>query len=666
MLDDPDNFPSPDGEEPRRLWPRLRQFLFGKPRDITESSIFHRLTLIPILAWIGLGADGLSSSSYGPEEAFRALQGHTYLAFGMAIATALTVFIIASAYSRIIEEFPGGGGGYLVASKLLGEKLGVVSGNALLVDYALTIAVSVTAAGDALFSLLPIEWHVARLPLTLIIIVALMILNIRGVRESVIAMAPIFFLFILTHAILIGVGFFTHTAALPDIIRTGASSLHQDIGAIGLIAMLSIFLHAYSLGGGTYTGLEAVSNGMLIMREPRIHTARRTMMYMAVSLSITAAGLILCYMLWDITPVEGQTMNAVLAYQVGQMIPFGDIFVWLTLLAAGALLIVGAQAGFLDGPRVLANMAVDSWVPRRFATLSDRLTTQNGIVLMGLAALTLVLYTRGNIHSLVVMYSINVFLTFSLSMFGMLRLWYGRKGKTHRKRRLTLFGIGFILCAMVLIITVVEKFTEGGWLTVVVTGLLVIICFAIRAHYRAVSTRLSRLNEDFIALPVDGMSLPTAELDSQKPTAAILVSGYSGLGIHTLMNVIRVFPEQFSNIVFISVGVVDSGEMKGAEQIEALRLHSEESMQKYIKLANYLDFPATYRLALGTDVVDEATKVCLTVAKEFPRTTFFAGQLVFHHESWYHRLLHNQTAFSIQQRLLYEGKTMVVLPVRVR
>jgi len=264
------------------------------------------------------------------------------------------------------------------------------------------------------------------------------------------------------------------------------------------------------------------------------------------------------------------------------------------------------------------------------------------------------------------MYSINVFLTFSLSMFGMLRLWYGRKGKTHRKRRLTLFGIGFILCAMVLIITVVEKFTEGGWLTVVVTGLLVIICFAIRAHYRAVSTRLSRLNEDFIALPVDGMSLPTAELDSQKPTAAILVSGYSGLGIHTLMNVIRVFPEQFSNIVFISVGVVDSGEMKGAEQIEALRLHSEESMQKYIKLANYLDFPATYRLALGTDVVDEATKVCLTVAKEFPRTTFFAGQLVFHHESWYHRLLHNQTAFSIQQRLLYEGKTMVVLPVRVR
>ena len=666
MLDDPDNFPSPDGEEPRRLWPHLRQFLFGKPRDITESSIFHRLTLIPILAWIGLGADGLSSSSYGPEEAFRALQGHTYLAFGMALATALTVFIIASAYSRIIEEFPGGGGGYLVASKLLGEKLGVVSGNALLVDYALTIAVSVTAAGDALFSLLPIEWHVARLPLTLIVIVALMILNIRGVRESVIAMAPIFFLFILTHAILIGVGFFTHTAALPDIIRTGASSLHQDIGAIGLIAMLSIFLHAYSLGGGTYTGLEAVSNGMLIMREPRIHTARRTMMYMAVSLSITAAGLILCYMLWDITPVEGQTMNAVLAYQVGQMIPFGDIFVWLTLLAAGALLIVGAQAGFLDGPRVLANMAVDSWVPRRFATLSDRLTTQNGIVLMGLAALTLVLYTRGNIHSLVVMYSINVFLTFSLSMFGMLRLWYGRKGKTHRKRRLTLFGIGFILCAMVLIITVVEKFTEGGWLTVVVTGLLVIICFAIRAHYRAVSTRLSRLNEDFIALPVDGMSLPTAELDSQKPTAAILVSGYSGLGIHTLMNVIRVFPEQFSNIVFISVGVVDSGEMKGAEQIEALRLHSEESMQKYIKLANYLDFPATYRLALGTDVVDEATKVCLTVAKEFPRTTFFAGQLVFHHESWYHRLLHNQTAFSIQQRLLYEGKTMVVLPVRVR
>ncbi len=666
MSEDTDNLPSPDGEESPRFWPRLRQFLFGKPRDITESSIFHRLTLIPILAWVGLGSDGLSSSAYGPEEAFRALGDHTYLAFGLAIMTALTVIIIAAAYSRIIEEFPSGGGGYLVASKLLGEKLGVISGSALLVDYALTIAVSITAAGDALFSLLPLEWQFVRLPLTMALILGLTILNIRGVRESVIALTPIFILFLVTHAILIGVGFFAHIGTMPEIISQGTQAFNRDYHAIGLFALVSIFFHAYSMGGGTYTGIEAVSNGMPIMREPRIHTARRTMLYMAVSLSLTAAGLIACYMLWGITPEPGKTMIAVLAERVAATLPMGGSFVILTLIAVGALLVVAAQAGFIDGPRVLANMAVDSWVPRRFATLSDRLTTQNGIVLMGLAALVLVLYTRGNIHHLVVMYSINVFLTFSLSMFGMLRLWYGRKGKTHRKRRVTLYTVGFILCAAVLVITILEKFTQGGWLTVVVTGLLVTICFAIRAHYRAVSVRLARLNEDFAGLPVDGVSLPTWPLDPERPTAAVLVSGYSGLGFHTLTNVMHVFPEQFSNIVFLSVGVIDSGEMKGAEQIEALRHHSEEALQKYVKLANYLGYPATYRLALGTDVVDEATNLCSTVAKEFPKTTFFAGQLVFQQESWYHRLLHNQTAFSIQRRLLWEGKTMVVLPVRVR
>ncbi len=649
-----------------RILSRIKRVLFGKPRDLSESSIFHRLTLIPLLAWVGLGADGLSSSSYGPEEAFRALNEHTYLAFGLAIMTALTVVIIAAAYSRIIEEFPAGGGGYLVASKLLGEKVGVVSGSALLVDYALTIAVSIVAAGDAMFSLLPLEWQFARLPLTMALILGLTILNIRGVRESVIALTPIFVLFLVTHAILIGYGFFAHIGAMPDIISQGAQTLTRDYRSIGLFALLSIFLHAYSLGGGTYTGLEAVSNGMPIMREPRVHTARRTMFYMAVSLSITAAGLIACYMLWGVKPEAGKTMNAVLAAQVGANLPMGELFVVLTLLAAGALLVVGAQAGFIDGPRVLSNMAVDSWVPRHFSTLSERLTTMNGIVVMGAASLILVAYTRGNIHHLVVMYSINVFLTFSLSMFGMLRLWWTRKGRTFRKRRLALFTIGFLLCATVLVVTVAEKFTEGGWITVVVTGTLVLACFGIRRHYRAVSRRLAQLNEDFEGLPIDGVTMPTTPMDPDKPTAAVLVSGFSGLGIHTLMNVFRVFPDQFKNIVFLSVGVVDSGEMKGAEQIHQLQAHTEESLQKYVRVATYLGIPSTYRMAMGTDVVDEAVTLCGKIAADFPRTTFFAGKLVFQHESWFHRLLHNQTAFSIQRRLLWEGKTMVVLPVRVR
>ncbi len=650
---------------PKGFGQRLRRLLVGRPRDVSEAGLFHRLTLIPILAWIGLGADGLSSSAYGPEEAFRALGSHTYLAFGLALATALTVFIIAVSYSRIIEEFPGGGGGYLVASRLLGPRLGVVSGCALLVDYALTIAVSLAAAGDALFSLAPVEWHVFKLPVVLILILGLMILNIRGVRESVLILAPVFFLFVVTHAVLIGTGVVAHLDQLPAVVDTNVQRFQDSVGVLGYGGLFVIFARAFAMGGGTYTGLEAVSNGMPIMREPRVRTAKRTMMYMAVSLAITAGGLIWCYMLFDISHEPGKTLNAVLAQSVSDYLPFGHAFVVAALFAAGALLVVAAQAGFLDGPRVMATMAVDSWVPRGLAALSDRLTTQNGIVAMGLAALAMVLYTRGNTHNLVVMYSINVFLTFSLSMFGMLLLWIKRKGQKHRVRRMSLFGVGFLVCFSVLIVTVIEKFTHGGWLTVVVTGLLVTLCFAIRSHYRAVYSKLTGLDKDFVDLHVDGVSLPTTPLRKEDPTAVVLVAGYGGLGIHTLLNVFRFFPDQFKNVVFVSVGVIDSAELKGSEQIDSIKDHLDEALQKYVKLAAYLDYPATYRLAMGTEVVDEAVELCATVAEEYPKATFFAGQLVFEEESWFHRFLHNQTAFSIQRRLLWQGRTMVVLPVRV-
>jgi amino acid transporter len=659
------DFP-PSDDEKSSFWTRLKRLLFGKPRDLAETSIFHRLSLIPILAWVGLGADGLSSSSYGPEEAFRALGQHTYLAFGLALGTALTVIIIALSYSRIIEEFPSGGGGYLVASKLLGKRLGVVSGCALLVDYILTIAVSITAAGDALFSTLPLEWHAARLPVLIFLIIALTILNIRGVKESVLTLAPIFFLFLITHALLIGIGIISHADNVPAIVQSASDGFRTDYSTLGLGGILSIFIYAYSLGGGTYTGLEAVSNGMPIMREPRVHTARKTMLYMAVSLSLTAAGLLVCYLLWNITPEPGKTLNAVLANRVAGDSPLGQIFVVTTMVAAGAILIVGAQAGFLDGPRVLANMAVDSWVPHRLSALSERLTTMNGIVLMGLAALAVLLYTGGNIHSLVVMYSINVFLTFSLSMLGMWRLWFRRKGITFRKRRLALFAVAFLLCATILIITMTEKFTEGGWMTILITGAVALLCFAIHAHYKGVWVRLEKLNAIFADLPSGEPKSPVAEPNPKDNTAAILVGGYSGLGVHTLLAIFRAFPRQYKNLIFISVGVVDSGEMKGADQIETLKQRIEESLKKYVRLANNLGYPATYRMSIGTDVADEALTLCLQASKDFPNIAFFAGKLVFKQESWYHGLLHNQTAFSLQRSLWWEGKTMVILPVRVR
>ncbi|MGH7513045.1 MAG: APC family permease [Gemmatimonadales bacterium] len=656
---------------PPRLTPlrRIKYLLLGKPRDLADSRLFHRLSLIPFLAWVGLGADGLSSSAYGPEEAFKALGEHAYLALGLAALMATTVLLISAAYRRIIEEFPTGGGGYVVASKLLGPSAGVVSGSALLVDYVLTITISIAAAGDALFSFLP-AWHAAKLPVEFGFILVLTALNIRGVRESVLTLLPVFLLFLVTHAILIGGGIVGHLPEVSRTVGTVRTGYQHGVATLGTWGLLLVFVRAYSLGGGTYTGIEAVSNGLPIMREPKVATGKRTMVYMGTSLAFTASGLLLCYLLWQLGPVPGKTMNAVLVERLAGGLPLGQTFVVLTLFSEAMLLVVAAQAGFIDGPRVLANMAVDSWMPHRFAALSERLTTQNGILLMGGAALAALIYTAGDVGHLVVMYSINVFLTFSLSMFSMVRFWWQHRAvRREWKRRLALFAAGLVLCVTILGITVYEKFAQGGWITVVITALLIGLCFLIRRHYRSVAAELDKLDRALGDLPRTAhraSATPPDEVDPRKPTAAVLVGSYGGVGIHTMLNIFRAFPGHFKNLVFLSVGVVDSGEFKGEDAVEHLRQRTQEMLTNYVGLATGLGMPATARMAIGTEAVEEAEKLCLEVAREFPHIVFFAGKMIFQRETWYHRLLHNETALAVEKRLRWVGKTMVTMPIRVR
>ena len=659
--------PQPPSET---LSKRLRRLLIGAPRDLQDRRLFHRLALIPFLAWVGLGADGLSSSAYGPEEAFKALEGHTYLAVALAGLMATTVLLISAAYRRIIEEFPSGGGGYVVATSLLGPSAGVVSGSALLVDYVLTITISIAAAGDALFSFLPQGWHWLKQPVEFGYIMILTILNLRGVRESVLTLLPVFLLFLVTHALLIGGGIASHLPELPSTARSVREGFTEGAATLGVGALLVRFVRAYSLGGGTYTGIEAVSNGLPIMRDPKVETGKRTMVYMGISLAFTASGLLLCYLLWQITPAPGKTMNAVLTESLAGGLPFGGAFTVLTLFSEAMLLVVAAQAGFIDGPRVLANMAVDSWAPHRLAALSERLTAQNGILLMGTAALAALVYTNGNVGHLVVMYSINVFLTFTLSMLAMLRFWHQhRETRREWRSRLALFAAGFILCATVLVTTTYEKFAQGGWVTVVITLAVIILCFVVRRHYRMVNTALDKLYHELGDLPrmTPGRSPAALEqVDPRKPTAAVLVGSYGGVGIHTVLNIFRAFPGHFEGLVFVSVGVVDSGEFKGEHAVDGLRLRTEEMLASYVALGRGLGMPAAARMALGTEAVAEAESLCLEVAREFPRAVFFAGKMIFQRERWYHRLLHNETAAAVEKRLRWAGKTMVTLPIRVR
>lgn len=660
----------PESPPERVPWlTRLKYIFIGPPRDLQDRSLYHHISLIAFLAWVGLGADGLSSSAYGPEEAFKTLGEHTYLAFALVALMAMTVLIISAGYSRIIEQFPHGGGGYVVATKLLGRRTGVVSGSALLVDYVLTITVSVAAAGDALFSLPPdsvrAQWLIWKLPAEITFILVLLFLNLRGVKESVIALTPIFLVFVVSHFILIAGGIAAHASQFPQTIQAAKTGFSNGMSTLGPWLLFLRFIHAYSLGGGTYTGIEAVSNGLAIMREPRVRTAKRTMIYMGTSLAFTASGLLFCYLLWHVHHVDGKTMNAVLTEKLVDGLPGARAFVWVTMISEGALLVVAAQAGFVDGPRVLANMAVDSWMPRRFAAFSDRLTTKNGILLMGLAALAALLYTGGSVDQLVVMYSINVFLTFSLSMIAMLRhSWQTRAQQKYWLGRILLFSVSSVLCLTILIITVIEKILEGGWITLVVTGVVIVLAFVIRWHYDTVTNKLKKLYEQLALTPVVPDS-PALEPDPAQPVGAVLVAGYGGLGLHTFLSIFRSFPNHFKGVVFISVGVIDSQQFKGEGTMEALKESVEGNLKKYVDFSRGQGVPATYRMAIGTDAVAEAERLCLDVAKEFPKVTYFAGKVLFEKERWYQNILHNETAMAIQKRLQWAGKMMVVVPARV-
>ena len=650
----------------------LKNTVIGRARNVSDKNIFHNLSLVALLAWVGLGADGLSSSCYGPEAAFLALKGHTYLSLFVAGATVLTILIICTSYSQIIEAFPTGGGGYLVASKLLSPTVGVVSGCALIGDYILTIALSVASGADAIFSMLPLDMQLWKLKFSLGMVVLLTILNLRGAKESVVLWVPVFFVFVLSYTFAIIWAVCARFGDLPGIAHGMMADVNSGANDLGWLGLVAVVLRAYSLGAGTYTGIEAVSNGLNTLREPRVQTGKRTMIYMAASLAFVVGGLLLAYLLYHVAPVEGQTLNAVLFGKITASWPpmLSKGFVIAAMASSGALLLIAAQTGFFGGPRVLANMAVDRWMPTRFATLSDRLVTQNGVLLMGGAAFVLLFFTAASVNLLVVLYSINVFITFSLSQLGMVRHWWLERAKEPKwKTKIFINGIGLLLTSGILISLCIVKFDEGGWVTLLVTGALVGVAFWVKNHYRQTQKKLYRLNELVAAAMADdaitAVEKPPIPCNPNARTAVFLVNGFNGLGLHTLLAVVRMFPKVYNNFIFVQVGVLDAGNFKGASEVENLREHAQHEVNRYTAYMGKRGFYTEAHFALGTDIVDEAAKLCDVIADRFPQAQFFAGQLVFKDENIVTGWLHNHTVFELQRRLYQNGRAMLILPIQV-
>ncbi|TPW11232.1 MAG: amino acid permease [bacterium] len=290
---------------------------------------------------------------------------------------------------------------------------------------------------------------------------------------------------------------------------------------------------------------------------------------------------------------------------------------------------------------------------------------KNGILLMGLSAMAILLATGGRVQILVVMYSINVFITFTLSQLGMCRHWLQVRNTDNTwLRKFLPNAVGMTLCSGILVMTTVFKFGDGGWATIALTGCFVLVCFQTRSHYGDIRVLLRNLDDRLMNLP-PGLGPPAdRKPDAKRPVAGLLVTKFDGLGIHSILTIKRLFHEHYDGIVFLSVGIIDSNRFKGADEVQHLEQETDGMLRKYVDFCGEHGVAADYRYTLGTDAVDEIVGITLDAVKDYPQLVVFAGKLIFASEQVHHRLLHNETAASVQRRLHLRNVPMMVLPIK--
>lgn len=641
----------------------LKRIILGQSKDPLAPESRQAIALVAFLAWIGLGADGLSSACYGPELGFLSLGSqYHHLALYLAALTAVTVFIIALSYNQVIQLFPNGGGGYKVANTLLGPIAGVISGGALIVDYLLTIAISVASAVDAIYSMLPVHFQHHKIIAELLVIVLLTIVNLRGSKESIKVLLPIFMGFFITHILIIIYGIVAHESEFPNLIHQTILETHQAAQHLGLVVMLAVLLRAYSQGSGTYTGLEAVSNNVNILAQPRVQTGRITMLYMALSLSVIAGGIILLYLLWHVEPVAHQTLNATTFFLILGHSSWGHAGVLALMLFEMGLLIVGANTGFLGGPAVLSNMSDDDWLPKRFGALSSRLVRQNGIVFFGVCSSLVIVLSQGTVGALVILYSVNVFITFSVTLLGLMVYWV-----THRqgqwRRSLALSTVAFLICVLILAITLMTRFFPGGMLALLLTIIMVAACYYFRRHYRAheaLKKKLDKTLEINLGEPVPILSVD----DYNVPTAVFLVNRL-GSAVHTILWVERLFPNHFKNYVFLSYGEVDTSTFGSSRLLNLFQSHTDRVLNYLENYASHRGVASLSKASFGTQPIEDVVKMAEEINQLFANTVYFSARYVYPSETMLSRMMHSDFSLTVQRWLQNIGVKMLIIPLQL-
>lgn len=502
--------------------PSVQSILIGRPLATADAP--HQ-TIGKLVGLAVFSSDAMSSVAYGPQEMMLilAMAGTQalHLAFPIALAIAVLLFILTFSYEQTIHAYPGGGGAYIVARDNLGELPAQTAGAALLTDYILTVAVSISSGVAQLTSAYP-ALYPHRVIIALVLIAFIMLVNLRGVKESGIffAIPTYFFLIIMFATVILGlIRYFTGSLGVvvnPPMMNTE------------MVAPLTTFLilRAFANGTTSLTGVEAISNGITAFKEPRSKNAGKTLIYMAFIMGSLFLGITFLGIKTLAVPAESETVISQLARTIFQG---NGIFYLLTISATTIILVMAANTAFADFPRLGALEAGDGFLPRQMTFRGSRLVYSSGIITLATIASLLVIGFQASVTRLIPLYAIGVFLSFTLSQTGMARRWWKsghlkpgeeivEQGSTLRRddgwlHKMIINGIGALCTAMVMIIFAVTKFHDGAWVVIVLTPLLVIIFFSIHQHYKNLAKNLSlenhpaksHVHRNRVIMPISGV-----------------------------------------------------------------------------------------------------------------------------------------------------------------
>jgi hypothetical protein len=649
---------------------KIREIFSAKSSGLLHLHRPHSLARVALAACLGLMAAALSTATIAPDQFFSSPAMRVQVSFFLALAAAGTVFFIALAYSQVIALFPAGGSGYRIAGRVLGGRAALIAGVALFLNYVVMIDVVLMAAVETLSSLLPLDWQPSKLWLGAIFLAVLVAFNLRGVRVLPLTLILFSLAFAVTHLSLIFYGAVAHASSFSDLISAApvhATVLLDQLGWSGLIRVL---VPAYALGGVSYAAVETLYGSVLYRRRLRLPIGRLSLLAVVLILAVIAAGLCLLYLMWDVHPAAGQTIVAstfaVLIDSLGVTSPWGRqlLLIWVLGLQVSLLLLV-ANLGFVGGRAMLSHMAADSWVPHQFRYLSTPLVSQNGVFLMAVVALFTLAWTGGELDTLMIVYSLWGLVAMAISLSALCRYWWSQRrlaSSWYWQLSLSIMALAISLLVLVQML-LIEPFNYTG-MAMVQLVVLSSLCFYIRTNYRQTKRAIRTLDQIFASQPF-GMNLSTVEVQPQAPTAVFIVGTSRGSGLHALLWVQRMFPGHFKNFIFVNARTATIVADAGADTLTHIRVEANATLQFFVEFCRSHELASAAYLGFGSDAVEEVSKLCQEVSKDYPQSIFFASKLIFDQDNWFIRLLHNQAALAIQRRLHNNGLQMLILPMKL-